>query len=180
MKVGLIVLLLAYSFTQSTLKIDFGKDKTGQSWQVINDGVMGGLSKGEVRMKDNSVLFEGNVSLKNYGGFTAFKSPFQTIDLSDYEYISIRLKTKGQRLAFTLETEEDFYKPYYKKAIPSISEDWETIKLELSTFKELQLGQQTGKTLSKEELKKIVRIGLITNEKKEGAFEVEVDYILFE
>ena len=29
--------------------------------------------------------------------FTAFKSPFQSTDLSDYEYVNIRLKVKQQQ-----------------------------------------------------------------------------------
>ena len=28
-------------------RIDFGKQKDGSSWNVVNDGVMGGLSQGD-------------------------------------------------------------------------------------------------------------------------------------
>ena len=35
-------------------KIDFGNDKDGEEWQVINDNVMGGLSIGSAELKSLS------------------------------------------------------------------------------------------------------------------------------
>ena len=40
-------------------------------------------------------------------------------------------------------------------------------------------GKPMNETLKKEKLKEIVRIGFITNEKKYGDFEFEIDYIKF-
>ncbi|MEN0051314.1 MAG: CIA30 family protein [Bacteroidota bacterium] len=180
MKIGVFLLLLGSLLISNNLKIDFGKDGMGQDWQVINDGVMGGLSTGTINFTDTSLVFKGSVSLENFGGFTAFKSPFQATNLSDYEYVSIRLKVKEQQFALTLETDQNFYQPYYKKVIATSSEEWETVRLKLSDFKEWRLGQATGKQLSKASAAEVLRIGLITNEKKAGDFEVEVDYLVFE
>ena len=44
----------------------------GQDWQVINDGVMGGLPKGTINFTDTSLVFQGSVSLENFGGFHRF------------------------------------------------------------------------------------------------------------
>lgn len=62
------------------------------------------------------------------------------------------------------------------------SEEWETVRLKLSDFKEWSLGQVTSKQLSKASAAGVIRIGLITNEKKAGDFEVEVevDCLVFE
>ena len=41
MKLKLIIFLLHFLTAQDTIKIDFGKDKDGKYWNVVNDGVMG-------------------------------------------------------------------------------------------------------------------------------------------
>ena len=69
MKIKLIMLLFYSLITQNTIKIDFGKEKGGKYWRVVNDGVMGGLSKGTKKLTANSMLFKGKVSLDNNGGF---------------------------------------------------------------------------------------------------------------
>ena len=69
-------------------KIDFGKKKDGRNWQVVNDGVMGGLSEGEAQLTDDSVVFKGNVSLDNNGGFSSLRSSsltrFFSCSISDF------------------------------------------------------------------------------------------------
>jgi hypothetical protein len=46
-------------------------------------------------------------------------------------------------------------------------------------FKQYQIGEPTGKKLSTSVLKNIVRLGIITTEKKEGPFSIEVESIEF-
>ena len=47
MKTQLIILLFSLTLNQqNSILIDFGKEKIGRYWNVVNDGVMGGLSKG--------------------------------------------------------------------------------------------------------------------------------------
>ena len=47
MKTQLIILLFSLTLNQqNSILIDFGKEKKGRYWNVVNDGVMGGLSKG--------------------------------------------------------------------------------------------------------------------------------------
>ena len=44
------------------------------NWQVVNDGVMGGRSYGNLtRSGDSEALFSGNLSLENNGGFPLFE-----------------------------------------------------------------------------------------------------------
>ena len=63
--------LLLILMISSTQKIDFGNGKDGQSWQVVNDGVMGGRSQGSKMLTENSMVFWGEVSLENNGGFSS-------------------------------------------------------------------------------------------------------------
>ena len=161
------------------LKIDFGSAQGSQGWRVINDGVMGGLSQGKAKLTENSILFQGNISLDNNGGFSSLKGPFQNTDLSSFENVEIKLKCKGQTFALTLETHERFFMPYFKQNLNTKSEDWEIIQLKMTDFKVYRLGQLMNKPLPMEDFKKIIRIGLINDGKKEGPFELEIDYIKF-
>lgn len=52
-------------------KIDFTDINEVGNWQVINDGVMGGLSKGQMIFTDDVSVFNGNISLENNGGFSS-------------------------------------------------------------------------------------------------------------
>ena len=47
---------------------DFNVDSSFRNWAIVDDGVMGGLSAGNLGIqKDGSGLFYGYVSLDNYG-----------------------------------------------------------------------------------------------------------------
>ena len=53
---------------------DFNVDSSFRNWAIVDDGVMGGLSAGNLGIqKDGSGLFYGYVSLDNYGGFTSVR-----------------------------------------------------------------------------------------------------------
>lgn len=177
----LFILLLTQLFTltnSNPMTIDFGENTGGQDWNIINDGVMGGLSKGYVSYTDNTLLFNGSVSLENNGGFTSYKSPFSKVDLSSYETIEIRMRSTGQQIALTLETNRIWCRPYYKMDIPA-TDEWQVITMDLNDFDRYVIGRNTGEKLTKEALANILRIGFTTNSKKASSFEMEVDYITF-
>ena len=69
---SLIVIMMA----EKTPKIiyDFNKNSDIRDWVVVDDGVMGGVSNGSIRL-DKSVngLYRGYISLDNYGGFSSIR-----------------------------------------------------------------------------------------------------------
>ncbi|WP_420319140.1 CIA30 family protein [Ekhidna sp.] len=161
----------------SALMINF--TSADNDWYIINDGVMGGLSKGNMVETDDGVLFYGEVSLKNNGGFSSFRSPWESYDLTNYSKVSIRYKSEGIKKAFVMETDKRFYIPNFKVSLPSSSE-WVTKEFKLVDFKQYRLGNPTGESLQKDQKEDIIRIGFITDEKRAGDFRFEVDYIEFE
>jgi len=176
-----IILLMNLITTQNTkLEIDFGKNKDGQDWRIIDDGVMGGLSKGSRSLGEDAMIFKGEVSLENNGGFSSLRSSYQDFDLSKYEKVVIRLKAKGQILAFTMSVDRRWYMPYFKQQIHLDSENWEVIELPFSEFKTYRIGEQVDYDFSETDAKKVIRIGFITDSKKEGSFEAMIDYVRFE
>ena len=179
MKFIIFLIIIAVPL-MSEMKIDFGKDKAGSDWVVINDGVMGGKSNGSMHLKENSLVFKGDVSTANNGGFSTIRSRFRSFDLSGYSVVSVRYKSEGHSFSMTLEDSKPFNTPYYKAEMPGEKDQWQTAKMSLFDFAEYILGRKTGNELTEDKLDKIIRLGFINAEKKDGEFSLEIDYILFE
>ncbi|MEL7339060.1 MAG: CIA30 family protein [Bacteroidota bacterium] len=176
----LILLTLCSLSWNKQMKIDFGTQKDGQQWRVINDGVMGGLSQAQIAFDRDVVRYEGKISLDNNGGFSSFRSPYGRYDLSDYETVEIRFRSQGPTFGFTLETNSYFYLPYYKVILKAKGDQWQTKRFRLRDFKAYQLGRPTGESLADSDKAKVIRLGFINHDKVADAFAVEIDYILFE
>jgi len=54
---------------------DFMTAGTADGWSITNDTVMGGVSSGELAWTDGVLVFTGELSLANGGGFTSIRSP---------------------------------------------------------------------------------------------------------
>jgi hypothetical protein len=94
--------------------------------------------------------------------------------------VKIRYKSTGQKFAFTLEDSKNWTMPNYKGAFSSSDGNaWEEATIFFKDFKQYQIGEPTGKKLTTSVLKNIVRLGIITTEKKEGPFSIEVESIEF-
>lgn len=180
MKISLLTCLMLLNVSAAPMLFDFGTKEDGKDWYIVNDGVMGGRSSSKVKVDKNSLVFKGEVSLENNGGFASLRAPFGSYDLSSYSKVSIRYKASGQVPALSFDKDRRFFIPYYKLQLKNISDEWTTETHDLLDVKEYYLGETTGETLTKELLASIIRVGFVVSNKKAGAFELEVDYIKFE
>jgi hypothetical protein len=167
------------SIPDSTINLGRTADQV-QDWVVLSDNVMGGVTKSNLEYTDTSMVLSGNISLDNYGGFSSVKTKFNRFDLSEYSGVHLRYKSTNQGFAFTLENSRNWTQPYFKGEL-SISKEntWTETTIYFKDFKEYQIGEPTGNNLNPSILKGIVRLGVITTEKREGPFSLEVDYIEF-
>jgi hypothetical protein len=59
-----------YMLTMNEIILENFSPENHLEWQIINDGVMGGMSEGRFKINtDQTADFWGNVSLENNGGF---------------------------------------------------------------------------------------------------------------
>ncbi len=158
---------------------DFGSSGAGSDWVVVNDGVMGGKSEGSARLTENSLIFSGMVSLDNNGGFSSLRAPYSTYDLSTYTHVILKYRSKGMDLAITLATSKIWYQPNFKANLPETNGNWETLELPLDSIDRYRVGRPIGGKLGVSDRAAIVRFGFITNEKKYGPFEFEIDSLIF-
>lgn len=183
MKYAVLLILTIASIYVPTIEpmINFGRAAAGvQDWIMISDNVMGGVTTSKLAYTDSSLVLSGIISLENYGGFASVKSRFGRFDLSQYNGVRIRFKAANQRFAFTLENSRNWTQPYFKGEFGSAQANtWAETTIYFKDFKEYQIGEPTGGKLDPAQLKGIVRLGIITTEKKEGPFSLEVDYVEF-
>ncbi|MEM9685521.1 MAG: CIA30 family protein [Bacteroidota bacterium] len=103
------------------------------NWFVVNDGVMGGLSKGNVNITDDgNVQFSGYVSTDNNGGFSSIRYHFDPKNVSAFKYVVLHLKGDGKSYQFRIKANKAQRHSYI--SIFKTSGAWETITIPLHSF----------------------------------------------
>ena len=135
------VSLPALAAEPAKILFDFADPAALRGWQVRDDGVMGGLSKGNItRDPAGYAVFSGKVSLENSGGFSSMQTNFDPIEVSQYEQAVIRLKGDGKDYRFIVKAENDA-RHYYVAEFPTTG-DWEEIKIPLRTMYPVRRGDR--------------------------------------
>lgn len=155
-----------------------GDDAHVTGWQIVNDGVMGGLSEGHSKMTgDGTLHFHGDLSLENNGGFSSIRSADVDLNLSNDLGILIRVKGDGRTYKVRLNSDARYrgMPVSFSGEFKTAKGQWNEIKIPFSDFE----GSWRGTDLPKANLNPavITRVGLILADKKQGAFELEVDWI---
>jgi uncharacterized protein YbjT (DUF2867 family) len=100
-------------------------------WGALDDVVMGGVSASNVVFVENAVLFTGNVSTANSGGFASvrtknFDPPF---NLFGYEGVELRVKGDGQRYKLFLRTDAKWDGLGYSYSFDTVANTWTDIRI---------------------------------------------------
>ncbi|MEZ5357236.1 MAG: CIA30 family protein [Candidatus Zixiibacteriota bacterium] len=156
---------------------DFSDESEAESWLPINDDVMGGISRGETLLtEDSCLLFTGEISLENNGGFASIRTRPTDFDLADFHGIRIRVKGDGRRYQFRVRTGREFDSITFKHEFDSVKDKWLAIDLPFSSFQPTFRGRiLTG--VGPLVPGNIRQFGFLLADKKAGAFELVIDSI---
>lgn len=122
--------LLVLSFLNVKTIFDFQKNTDLSQWNVVVDGVMGGLSTGDLKLtNDGHALFQGSISLENNGGFSSIRYNMPEMKIEDHKFISIRLKGDGKKYQFRLKNNDQNYYSYISEF--TTNGEWQEIKIRL-------------------------------------------------
>jgi hypothetical protein len=87
----------------------FDAEGAADGWGVVNDTVMGGVSSGQLALTDGLLVFTGDLSLENNGGFASMRSP--AVDpgrAAEWATIpGLRLQVEGDGRTWTVEVRTD-------------------------------------------------------------------------
>lgn len=169
---------LSVSAEQKSISEFTLKEVDALGWQVVNDGVMGGLSKGKMQISDNGVLnFSGQLSLENNGGFSSLRTANLSLDLSGAEGVIARVKGDGRTYQMRFNTDARFrsMEVSFSADFKTKKDEWIEVKVPFDQFS----GSFRGMSLKKQTFDpaKIRRVGLLLGDKKAGPFELQVDWI---
>lgn len=156
---------------------DFREAADAKPWVSRDDGVMGGLSKGNFALKPGGpAVFSGRVSLDNDGGFSSVLANFDPVDVTAFTTAKLRVKGDGKNYRFIVEADPR-ERVYFVHEF-STGTDWQTISVPLRSMYPMRRGDRLnqpdypGKTLSQ------VRL-MIANGKAEN-FRLEIEKIWLE
>lgn len=153
-------------------------EKKSFGWRVVDDGVMGGLSKGKLEVSDDGILkFSGKLSLENNGGFSSIRTEKTKLDLSSADGLVARVRGDGRTYQMRLGTDARFrgMEVSFMAEFETVKGKWTEVRVPFEDF----VGSFRGMTLKNEKFdpSKIERLGLLIADKKSGPFELQVDWI---
>lgn len=150
----------------------------GLEWRIVDDGVMGGLSRGNISFPETGIMrFAGTLSLENNGGFSSVRTGEMAIDLHGQEGIAVRVKGDGRTYQLRVNTDARYrsWEVSFKADFATREGEWTEVRIPFTAF----VASFRGRLLPdvKFDPAKIVRLGLLLGDKKPGAFQLDVDWI---
>ena len=88
--------ITALELAESLNLFDFSEASETEPWRVVLDGVMGGLSTGEVKLENDRLIFSGETSLRNNGGFSSIRARIPAGSLAGYDALRIQVVGDGR------------------------------------------------------------------------------------
>ena len=177
MKILITCLLFVFSTEMENIIFDFNNNSNLKRWNVVDDGVMGGLSKGKLVINDEGhALYSGFVTTDNNGGFSSVRHNFDSKDVSNYNYVVLKVKGDGKPYQFRIK--ENISQRFSFIQTFETTGEWELIKIPFKdfypSFRGYKLNRPNFKGESIEEI-----AFLIGNNKKED-FKLIIDSIQLE
>lgn len=152
--------------------LDFSSSEVVQTFRVINDVVMGGVSTSRLSPVAGALLFEGELSLENNGGFASLRGPVRFPAESAAMLLTVR--GDGQRYKLTLKLDDSFGTPQYQAAFVAPRE-WQTLRFEPTDFAASFRGRAVVAPILR--FVDVQYFGLLISDKQSGPFKIELKYM---
>lgn len=153
---------------------DFDSNKDINTWSVVDDTVMGGMSNGTFQLsKDGHGVFTGYVTTENNGGFSSVRYEFEKMSVEGYENVVIKLKGDGKDYQFRIKASKSDYYSYIREF--STTGEWEEISIPLSDFYPSFRGRKLN--MSNFSRNSIEEVAFLIGNKKKESFRLIIDKI---
>ena len=163
--------------SESFVLFDFSRESNIQNWKVVNDGVMGGLSKGDFSLNDEGhALFTGHVSLENNGGFSSVRYNLESKSVKGFKKIKLRLKGDGKQYQIRVKTRASDYYSYI--AYIKTNGKWQTLQIPFSAMTPSFRGQKVD--LPNYPGQYLEQFAILIGNKKKEDFQLYLDKIEIE
>lgn len=158
----------------------FTGPEAAQTWQAVNDGVMGGVSDGRFRITPEGTLaFFGTLSLENNGGFASVRTRPMALDLQADDTVVVRLKGDGREYVLNLYTKSRRMAFSYKAPLPTVKDSWTEVRIPLAEFTPTSFGRRV-QGMGPVDPDQINGLGFMLSDKQPGGFQLQVESVQVE
>jgi len=155
----------------------FGANADVSAWRVVNDTVMGGVSRSRVEIsEDGFAVFSGLVSLENNGGFASVRGPLLQQSLGKSEGLAIRVKGDGKKYKCGLRTDNAFDGTFHQATFQTRKGEWQVVKIPFSEFVPTYHGRRLPED-KRMKLEDIRSVSFLIADKQSGPFRLEIEWI---
>ena len=161
---------------QPNLTILFDKQKELANWVVINDTVMGGRSEAKVLLEDNLLLFSGNLSLENNGGFASTRRAYSPIQWQPEKPLTVKLIGDGRSYQFRLRTNKNIDGIAYLAEFKTSVNEPHTLNFTPQDFTPQYRGRVV-RGAPKLAFEDVAQLGFMLADKRPGEFKLKVQSI---
>ena len=171
-----IILLISISMHSQSIDLLNPEKNIGlDNWNIVNDDVMGGISTSYLSVSDEkNLIFNGNLSLENNGGFASSRLGLKKNLLKGVKSFTIRIKGDGN--SYKLRLSQDNRRASYSANFESVNNEWVEINIPIEDFIATWRGY-TYTDYPSIQTDRIISLGLQISDKQEGKFKLEIDYI---
>ncbi len=143
-------------------------------WVVINDTVMGGRSKATLSWNRKSELvWKGQLSLENNGGFVSMRTQNQWMDWSRYDGLEVVLAGFGREIQITAQRRDRIIRAGgYRALVPTNAQGDTKVFIPFSAFVLKRFGRAIWGPSLASNVREIGELGLLIADKREGNFKV--------
>jgi len=144
-------------------------------WFVVNDTVMGGKSDSRLLVGASKVVFEGDVSLKNNGGFASVRAPFN-LQGKKAEQLSLVVKGDGKQYQLRLRVDRYLDGPAFVYKFQTIENKVQTFTVNSNDFKLMFRGRYLSSDYQLN-FNDVRALGFMISEKQVGEFTLEIQQV---
>lgn len=157
-------------------RIDFSNSAEARNWIIVNDTVMGGRSQADLAIENDMLVFTGNLSLENNGGFASIRRIYSPLSWNSKEALEIKVLGDGRSYQFRLRTKQNADSIAYVANFTTTKNEVQLITFTLKDFSPQFRGRlvQGAPSLNFTDL---AQIGFMLADKKPGNFVLRISHI---
>lgn len=158
---------------------DFRHADAASLWSAIDDRVMGGVSRSQLRHDSaGHAVFEGEVALDNNGGFASVRSGSLPIGGPNASALILEVRGDGHVYKLSVRTDDNFDGVSYQTAFTPPADQWLTLNLPFADFRPVFRGRAVPSAAPLDPTR-LRQVGLMIADRQAGHFRLDVRTISF-
>jgi monofunctional biosynthetic peptidoglycan transglycosylase len=158
------------------LVFDFADPSRAAAFAPIDDVVMGGRSSSRVGAEAGRLVFTGEVSLAQGGGFASIRSRSERLGLAGHDGLVLRLRGDGHRYKVNLCHHEAVDGLTWQAPFETVAGDWRELVLPFAAFAPRLRGTPRPEA-GPVDPGRLGTLGFLISDRQAGPFRLEVEWV---